>query len=193
MLRRLAKPSLLALVAASLLVAGCNGKQDAYKFGKNTSVASESTYLDADGLTYQVQISRAINPSLIADGELFRDLPPGTTPPSKDEEWFGVWLQVSNQTGRTIKSTPDFEITDTLGNAYKPLAVGTQNVLAYNAQPILPHQLLPLRNSIAFRSASQGAFLLFKLPYSIYQNRPADLHIQSPVSGQTLASVELDL
>jgi hypothetical protein len=185
---RLLRPTLLVVLLAALL-AGCN-KQDAYKSAKVTSPSSEGTLLAVGPLTYQVQLSRALNPALVQDHDWIHDLAPGTTPPSRDQEWFGIWLQVQNQTSRAHHSATSLAITDTAGNVFRPVAITENNLLAYHPKIVPAHSLLPLQNSIAFRSDTQGELVLFKLDYGAYQNRPLNLHIGR---GPAAASVQLDL
>jgi hypothetical protein len=186
---RLFRPTLLVVLLAALFATGCN-KKDAYKSAKVTSPSSEGTYLSVGGLTYQVQLSREMNPALVEDHDWIHDLEPGTTPPANDQEWFGIWLQVQNQTGRPQHSATSFRITDTAGNEYRPVRISPNNLLAYHPTIVPAHSLLPLTNSIAYRSDTQGLLLLFKLDYGAYQNRPLNLHIGR---GAAEASVQLDL
>src|SRR3954454_7452279 len=185
---RLLRPTLLLVLVAALL-AGCN-KKDAYKSAKVTSPSSEGTLLAVGPLTYQVQLSREMNPALIQDHDWIHDLAPGTTPPSADQEWFGIWLQVSNQTSRPHHSATSFKITDTAGNVFRPVRIAENNLLAYHPTVVPAQSLLPLADSIAYRSDTQGELLLFKLDYGAYQNRPLNLHIGR---GPAEASVQLDL
>jgi hypothetical protein len=179
----------LVLVVVALAVAGCD-KHDAY-----THADTEGLYLAAGGLTYQVQLSRELNPGLVEDHAYLHDLPPGSTPPSRDQEWFGVWLRIENQTNRPIRSTSGFEITDTLGRTYKPIATRVGDELAYAPTRLAPQAIVPNRDSIAGRTGPlMGALLIFKLDNSAYQNRPLEFHILSPDDpSKTDARVGLDL
>lgn len=187
--RRLLRLPPLAAIALVAALTGCH-KEAAYKSAKVTSPSSEGTYLRAGGLKYQVQLSRAMNPALVQDHDWIQDLAPGTSPPSAGQEWFGVWLQVSNETSKPLHSASDMWITDTAGNTYRPVSITQGNLLAYHPQVVPPDSLLPLANSIAYRSDTQGLLVLFKLDLGIYQNRPANLHIGRGKAG---ASVQLDL
>lgn len=188
--RRLLRLPLLGAIVAAAAVSGCH-KEEAYKSAKVTSVASEGTYLRVGGLKYQVQLSRAMNPlAVIQDRDWIQDLAPGTTPPASDQEWFGIWLQVSNESSKPLHSATNLWITDTAGHVYRPVKLTGKNLLAYHAQVVPPNSLIPLQNSIAYRSTTQGELVLFKLDYGIYQNRPANLHIGRGKAG---ASVQLDL
>jgi hypothetical protein len=187
--RRLLRPALAAL-ALSAALAGCGGKHAAYKSAKVTSPGSEGTFLAVGPLKYQVQLSRAMNPNLVADADWIRDLGQGVTPPGRGKEWFGIWLQIQNERNRPFHTATSLRITDAAGHSYRPVPMTSQNVLAYKPQIIPPHTLLPLQNSIAYRSDTQGMFVLFKLDYGVYQNRPLNLHIGR---GPAAASVQLDL
>ena len=185
---RLLRPTLLVALLA-VLVAGCS-KKDAYKSAKVTSPSSEGTFLAVGPLTYQVQLSREMNPALIQDHDWIHDLAPGTTPPARGQEWFGIWLQVQNQTSKPHHSATSIQITDTAGHVYRPVGITENNLLAYHPTIVPAKSLLPLQNSIAYRSDTQGELVLFKLDYGAYQNRPLNLHIGR---GPAEASVQLDL
>src|SRR3954453_20529495 len=120
-------PRLLLLVLLSAfvaVVAGCSGKESAYKEAK-----SEGLYLRAGGLKYQIQLSRTLNPRMAPDNEFLRGiprseklpgkafragLPPPEKLPGKDEEWFGVWLRDENDSDKPHFAARRFEITDSL-------------------------------------------------------------------------------
>ena len=89
-MRRLLAPT---LVIAALTAAGCGGHT-----GQRTSAETEGLYLDVGEMTYQVQISRYMNPSDPEDRGYFKGLPEGATQLPGDETWFGVFLRVQNET-----------------------------------------------------------------------------------------------
>jgi hypothetical protein len=191
--RHLRRPLVLVALLAAVL-AGCGSKQSAYTTVSNTSLTGEATYLAAGGLTYQIQLSRELNPSLIQDRTYLAGVPRSAGRPSADEEWFGIWLRVENPRSRPIRSTGGFYLIDTLGNRYYPVPMPASNVLAYQAQTIPPHTTIPSEDSLAYRSDTQGELVLFKINISAYQNRPVTLHIlAADGSGITEATALVDL
>lgn len=186
-MRRLA----LALTLA-LALAGCGSAEH----GASTKADNEGLYLAADGLKYQIQLSRELNPALVEDAELLRGVPAAEMKLTPDEVWFGVWLRVENDGKAPHTSSDNFEITDTQENHFEPLTIDpTQNPLLYRARTLAPADLYPETDSVAASCCPrEGALLLFKLSRSVYENRPLEFDIRTTnVPVRTEASVELDL
>ncbi len=55
----------------------------------------------------------------------------------------------------------------------------------------MPSGVEPAPNTTASFGPTQGGLLLFKLPISVYSNRPLTLHIFSPSGGK--GEIDLDL
>src|SRR3954463_9310039 len=130
MLRKLV---LLVLVAA--FVAGCGNKEPVI-----TKAETEGVYVDVGGLTYQVQLSRFLNPGDIEDAQYLAGLPEGIPKQLPgDEIWFGVWMRVKNYSEETLTPTGTFTIVDTEGAEFRPVPLNVQsNPFAYVPIP-LPH------------------------------------------------------
>src|SRR3954464_13536311 len=107
---------LVLLVFAAAFLAGCGNK-----VATITTAETEGVYVDVGGLTYQVQLSRYLNPADPEDKEYLTGLPGGVQPQLPSGEiWFGVWMRVKNYSGQTITPTTGFTITDTLNNKFIP-------------------------------------------------------------------------
>jgi hypothetical protein len=186
--RRLALlPALAALLLAAGL-AGC-GKE------KTTTLAEmEGIYVDAGPLTYQIQISRQLNPKDIEDRNYFVGLDPAQAKLAPDEVWFGVFMRVQNTSKHSQPASDEFEITDTLEKVYTPVPIASTNPFVYKARDVEPGQLLPSTDSAAGSGpVGQGALLLFKLKLSSFANRPLELKIKSRSIPREEAMIELDL
>ena len=140
-------------LGAVLALAGCGNKIETRTLGE-----TEGLYIDVGDLTYQVQISRIINPYDLEDRNYLRGLPPGTLPPKADEAWFGVWLRVQNNSSdKTFETAQDFEIVDTQENTFEPIDFGFEdNVFAYSARPLGPNAILPNCRSPPARGRSRA-------------------------------------
>lgn len=184
-MRRLA---LAVVVLAALGAAGCGNKKQSYLEG------DEAVYLTVGGLKYQVQLSRALNPTLPSDFDYLRGVAGGHRFPAGNEEWFAVFMRVENDGNTPRRSTGDFEIVDTLGKVYRPVFVSpARNPLAYTPRMIGAGAVYPSPDSVPGEiSPRSGALILFKLNLSAYQNRPVDLLVRDP-SGGPPGKVELDL
>src|ERR1044072_2412238 len=107
---------LVLLVFVAAVVAGCGHKEAVY-----TLAETEGTYVDVAGLTYQVQMSRFLNPGDPEDKQYLQGLPQGIPAALPgDEIWFGVWMRVKNYSGGPLTPTSTFTIVDTEGNEFRP-------------------------------------------------------------------------
>jgi hypothetical protein len=178
---------LVIAVIAVLALAGCGPGNPAFVKDAET----EGTYVDVGGLTYQVQLSRYLNPADVEDREYLTGLP-GTAKPQlgAGEIWFGVWMRVKNYSKETITPTTGFEITDTLNKQFIPVNLARSNPFAYNPIPLGHANVYPLPDSAASSGVIQGSLILFRLSTASIANRPLILHI---TSGSDEATVSLDL
>jgi hypothetical protein len=178
---------LLASVAA-LALAGCGHE-------KVTVAETEGVYLDLGPMKYQVQVSRWLNPTDPQDFEFFRGLPAGVSPAlPADELWFGIFLRVENPTDRPEPMADRFEIVDTQGAKYEPLALDQKtNPLVYRPGfDLPPKSIFPMRDTLGDQSFAQGGLLLFQIKTASNQNRPLVLHI-SNIQGSFEGEVDLDV
>jgi hypothetical protein len=177
-------------VVLALGVAACGHKQP------HPSVADANNnggYVDAGPLSYQLQISRVLNPYSTEDSQYITGLPAGTAAPTPDQQWYGVFLWAKNQTKQTYTTSDSFVIVDTQNNHYYPLKLNpAANPYAWSAQRLAPLQTQPGPDTTASFGPTQGQLLLFKISNSAYANRPLTLEILGS-SDQKLASISLDL
>jgi hypothetical protein len=166
--------------AVVVLAAGCGGGT-----GQVTSAETEGLYLDINGLKYQIEMSRYINPADVEDSEYLVGLPEGTEEPAEDETWFGVWVRVENTSeDETRPAASRWEIHDTQENIYRPIPVDADvNPFVYQAVDVPPKTVLPLATSAAGQGPVQGSLLLFKLKVDSLQNRPLELKFSNGGSG----------
>ena len=184
MLRR----SLIALAAAGLLAAGCGDKQSVVTFAPD-----EGTYVQVGPLSYQVQISRYLNPGDIEDKAYLSGLPAGTQVDQKGQLWFGVFIRIKNYSKQTQIPPPSsgYVIDDTEGDQFHPVALNRKlNWYAYKPEKILPAAWMPNPQTTAGINPIAGELLIFRLPLSAVQNRPLEMHISQ--AGKS-ATISLDL
>jgi hypothetical protein len=167
--------------AVVALAAGCGGGT-----GVVTTAETEGLYLDINGLKYQIEMSRYMNPADVEDREYLVGLPGGTTEPAADETWFGVWVRVENTSeDETRPAASRWEIHDTQENVYRPVAIDTDvNPFVYEAVDVPPKTVLPHVSSAAGQGPVQGSLLLFKLKVDSLQNRPLELKFSNGGGGQ---------
>jgi hypothetical protein len=186
---RIARHVLLPLaVLAALALTGCGNKVDTAIVGE-----TEGIYVGVDGLTYQVQISRILNPASNEDQAYLRGLPEDEAEPAEDEVWFGVFMRVENEGDEEHEAAEEFKIVDTQEEEFEPLELDADvNAFAYEPGPVEPGELLPPPNSPASDNTIQGSLLLFKMKVESLGNRPLELEIESSEGGDD-AVVDLDI
>jgi hypothetical protein len=181
--------SLIAMVAAAgLLAAGCGDK-----ISNVTQGEDEGTYVNVGPLSYQVQISRYLNPYDTEDKAYLAGLPAGTPVDQKGQLWFGVFVRIKNYSPQTQMPAPlsGYTITDTENDRFQPVQLDRrQNAYAYTPAKILPAAWFPSQESTAGINPIDGELLVYRLPLATVQNRPLDLHINQ---GANSATVTLDL
>jgi hypothetical protein len=153
---------------------------------------NDGSYIQAGPITYQLQISRELNPYSVQDKPYVQGLPAGFAQPTANQLWYGVFLWAKNQHHKAYGTSDNFEIVDTEGITYYPIKLNpAENPYAWQAQ-LLPYEgTYPGQDSIQAEGESQGGLLLFKLNSSAYANRPLTLYVLNH-SGQKLGSISLD-
>jgi hypothetical protein len=157
-----------------------------------TSVLNNGVYVGAGPITYQLQISRELNPYSTEDHQYLAGLPSGTSPATANELWYGVFLWAWNQSARSEPTANSFVIVDSSGHRYYPIKLDPQiNNYAWTQQYLSPSGVEPAPNTTASFGPTQGGLLLFKLPNSVYSNRPLTLHISAPDGDKGAISLDL--
>ena len=178
---------LVLLVFVAAFVAGCGDKEPII-----TKAETEGVYVDVGGLTYQVQMSRFLNPGDIEDRQYLMGLPEGIPKELPgDEIWFGVWMRVKNYSGGPLTPTTTFKIVDTEGNEFEPVELDPSNPFIYEPTLLQHSQVLPTPDTAASSGPIQGSLILFRLPTDALQNRPLKLEIEQ--EGATTGEIDLDL
>jgi hypothetical protein len=179
---------LVFLAVLTAVFAGCGSKPEL-----TTVAETEGVYVDVGGLTYQVQLSRFLNPGDVEDKQYLTGLPAGTTPQLPgDETWFGVWMRVKNYSDEALKPTNTFLITDTEGDKFQPVPLdGAVNPFAYVPIVLQHAQVLPTPDTAAASGPIQGSLILFRLKTDALQNRPLKFTIEQ--SGTEPGEIDLDL
>jgi hypothetical protein len=157
-----------------------------------TSELNNGVYVDAGPVTYQLQVSRELNPFAVEDRQYLAGLPAGTSQPTANELWYGVFLWAKNQTEHPQSTAGSFDIVDSNGDRFSPVKLNPEvNGYVWTQQTLLPSGVEPEPNTTASFGPTQGGLLLFKLPTSVYSNRPLTLQILAP--GGARGKISLDL
>jgi hypothetical protein len=150
-------------------------------------------YLNVGPLIYEVQLSRELNPYDTEDAAYLRGLTPAQRLLRPGEEWFGVFMQVYNETSKPHPVSTNLTISDTQENIYTPIVPNATNEFAYRGGLLGPKGRLPALNTVAANGATQGALLLYKIKIVSLDNRPLELKIVDPLNPSQTASAELDV
>lgn len=187
--RRISRRS-AAIAAALALAAGLTacGNNQAHP----THADNEGPYVYAGPLSYQVQLSRQLNPFAEEDRTYLTGV---SSPPAlPDQMWFAVFMWAKNFGHRDAQTAGSFDIIDTQGRRYYPVAIDPAiNPFAWKVQILKPQGAEPTPDTIAYFGPTQGGELLFKLSTSVYSNRPLTLEIFPPGEPNHPSTVSLDL
>jgi hypothetical protein len=177
-------------VLVALGLAACGQSSDP----TNADANNNGFYVDAGhpAITYQLQISRELNPYSLEDREYLIGVPGSTSLPP-DEEWFGVFLWAKNQTKHPVTTASQFDIVDTQGNVYYPVTLNPAvNLYAWAPTTLDPNGTFPIPGTTAFFGPTQGGLVLFRVNDSAYANRPLTLQIHAAGQAQP-STISLNL
>jgi hypothetical protein len=183
----------LVLAALAVLALGACGESHTRVTTGTYAGASgkNAPYLDVGPLSYEVQLSRELNPYNSEDASYLAGLTPVQRLLHPGEEWFGVFMQVYNNTGQPHPVSTGLTISDTQGNVYSPII--PSNPFAYRPGEVPAKNQIPAPNTIAADGPTQGALLLYKIKVTSLDNRPLTLKIVDPGAPTQMASAELDV
>jgi hypothetical protein len=195
MSRRSRKTILVALASlATVGVGACGESHTRVTTGTYAGASGKNApYLNVGPLVYEVQISRELNPYDTEDSAYLAGLTPAQQQLHPGEEWFGVFMQVYNNTSVPHPVATDLAVYDTEGNVYYPIVPDATNLFAYRAGYVAPNNRIPAPDTVASEGPTQGAVLLYKIKVLSLSNRPLTLKIVDPGDAAQTASAELDV
>jgi hypothetical protein len=185
--------AVLALLAVFALSA-CGDSHTRVTTGTYAGESGKNApYLNVGPLVYEVQLSRELNPANIEDAAYLKGLTPAEAHLEPGQEWFAVFIQVTNHNSVALPTATNLTISDTQNNIYTPIVPGSENEFAYRAGRVPAKGELPLPESVASQGATGGAVLLYKIQVVSLDNRPLELKIVAPNNASQTASAELDV
>ena len=160
----------------ALGVSACGNKQAHPNFA---DANNNGGYVDAGPITYQLQISRVLNPYSAEDSGYVKGLPPGTAGRAPTRSGTACSCGPRTRPTQPQVTTDNFKIVDTQGNTLLPDQAGPE------PQPIRLDRrrscsrCRPNRrpNTTASEGPTQGGLVLFKINNTAYANRPLTLLI----------------
>jgi hypothetical protein len=188
---------LILLVPALLAVLALGACGDSHTKVTTGTYAGESganaPYLDVGALKYEVQLSRELNPTNSEDAGYLQGLGAAESKLETGQEWFGVFVQVYNNSSHSARAAEALTISDTQGNVYAPVVPSQVNHYAYRGGVVRSKGQLPEPDTTPFSGPTQGALLLYKIKVSSLDNRPLEIKIVNPEDVAERASAELDV
>jgi hypothetical protein len=193
--KRTARLSLLLAVGVLAVgVSGCgiDNRTDQTGVSQDELSAGAEPYFWVGQITYQVQVSRQLNPFDATDVEYLTGVA-GAQNISPQQFWFGVFLWAKNQSGHQATTTDNIKLVDSQGQVFLPTKLNANvNLYAWTPTRLAPDAIEPLPGSTASNGSTGGGLVLFKLTQSVYSNRPLTLLMYAP--GSTKPSrISLDL
>jgi len=171
----------IALACAALLavaVGACGEDEEEATGAAGASLvnaeAVEGEPLDLNELSYNIQITRFLNPDDAADSEYLVGQPPAAPGTS----YLGVFMVIENETSEPRPSATNYVVTDTVGEEYGVAESESPYALEVGAEVPAEGQI-PLPNTTAATGPNQGSLLIFVVDDAVSNNRPLRLEIQT--------------
>lgn len=175
---------LVPILAALSLAALCLGVT-ACGYSSDSKDVVEGEVVKLGALKYQVIFSRYLNPNDNEDAAYLV----GQPPPPKGSNYFGVFLEVKNNSEETQKLASSFKITDAGNQTFE--AIPSESLYAFPfGGEVESQEPIPVPDSTPQQGPIEGSLVLFQLPASASENRPLTLSIEGPGGP---AEVTLDL
>lgn len=162
-----------AILLCSLTALGVAGALSACG-AEEESEAAEGEPIEVADLSYNVGLTRFLNPDDNEDAEYLVGMPP--PPPGKS--YLGVFLTIANETDATRPSARGYTVSDTLKTQYDVLDSDSPYALEIGAE-VPSEGELPLPDTTAATGPNHGSLLIFLVDDSVSDNRPLTLDVES--------------
>lgn len=181
-----------ALLAVGLSACAVEHRATISDVSQSALAAGGEPYFNAGPVTYQIQVSRQLNPFSTEDVGYMAGVSNAQKLPG-DRLWFGVFLWAKNQSGKPQMTAGNFEIVDSAGTVFHPVKLNPAiNPYAWTARRLNPNEMEPEAGTTASFGPTGGGLILFELSSSVYANRPLTLRVFAP-GARKPANVSLDL
>jgi hypothetical protein len=175
-------PSIALCLLAAILVAGALG---ACGNDEEETQVAEGEPLELGGLSYNVQLTRFLNPDDPEDAEYLVDQPA----PKPETYYLGVFMVVGNESDEPLPSAGSYTVIDTINTQYKPLPTDSPYALDVGTE-VPAEGELPLPDTTAQTGPNEGSLLIFRVEDDVSENRPLRLKISGPSgTGEVLLDI----
>lgn len=172
----------LALVAATVVVAGC-GEEEHHE-------VIEGEAIEVGHARYTVQLTRFMNPSLPEDDAYLA----GHADAPEGKRFLGVFVKVENDGDEPVSPLDGLFVEDTRENHYEPRQPTNRFMLGndeFGNDELAPGETAPRPGTPAEFSPISGSLVLFLVDDFVTENRPLTLVIPGP--GDERGEVQLDM
>lgn len=186
--------SLAAVAALALAVSGCGIEHRTILTGvtQDQLSAGGEPYFNVGPVTYQVQVSRQLNPFDDDDVQYLGGIKNAQSI-NAQQFWYGIFLWAKNQTSHNVTTAARFELEDSEGDIFQATKLNPSlNPYAWTSQTLAPDAIEPASYTTAAEGPDGGGLILFLLNENVYSNRPLTLLIYAPGSSKP-SRVSLDL
>lgn len=168
------RPRIVSIAALALVLTLLAGVLSACG-EEATSEVVEGEPIEIGDLSYNISITRFLNPDDNEDAEYLVGQPPA--PPGK--EYLGVFLVVENETEEPVTSADGYTVVDTIEAEYEPAESESPYALEIGAEVPAEGQI-PLPDTTAATGPNKASLLIFEVDDGVGDNRPLKLEIESP-------------
>jgi hypothetical protein len=168
----------LILAAATVALAACG-------YSSDSKDVVEGEPVTLGDLQYNVIFSRFLNPKDNEDSAYLV----GQPKPPEGHSYFGVFLEVQNESEEPQTLANSFTITDAGNQTFEAIPSESLYALQFGG-PVESQEQVPVLDSTPQQGPIEGSLVLFELPASASENRPLTLSIPGPEGP---ATVTLDL
>ncbi len=158
--------SVLGSLVLSGIAAGCGEEE--------LTEVVEGEPIELAGLSYNVQITRFLNPDDAEDAQYLV----GQPPPPSGSEYLGVFMVITNRDEEPRPSATNYVVRDTLEQEFEPLESESPYALEVGEEVPAEGQL-PLPDTAAETGPNQASLLIFEVSDDVSENRPLDLEIET--------------
>jgi hypothetical protein len=144
------------------------------------------------GLHYSVENAWILTPSRSVDAPLAKGLPSADTRAGGDHLLYAVFVDVTNETDRSLPMASEIALRDTRNREYAPLALGAGNAYAYRPGVIAAQTHRPAQGTAAGRDLSaEGSMLVFRVPRRSYNDGPLELVVHDPAHPASARTIQV--
>jgi hypothetical protein len=159
---------LLTALVAAVALAACGGPEP------GGTEANEGEPIVLGDVSYNVGITRFLNPDDEEDSEYLAGLPPAES----GTYYLGVFIVLANESDEPSMSADRYTVIDTLDTEYEPVSSESPYALDVGAEVPGDGQL-PVIDTAAQTAPNQSALLIFKVDDDVGENRPLELEVES--------------